>query len=297
MVTVPAKGLRRSAGAGKRAPLCGRRTPIRPGSRLAAEFWETGRCASCPVYDMHAHMGAWKSIYFPCATPEAMLHHMDRAGVKLICFAHHAALFAPDLANGPALEAARRYPERLRAYLGINPHYPDIIAAELARFDRLRRYFVGLKFLADYHATPITADAFRPALEFAQERGLPVLLHTWSGSSCDGPAQVREVAPRYPRIRFLLGHSFNNDWNSAVAVARECPNTFLELTSIPGRRGVVEQLVRGAGSDRILFGTDLPWFEEHQGIGSLLSAEISEDDIHNILHRNAERLLAETGNT
>ena len=57
-------------------------------------------------------------------------------------------------------------------------------------------------------------------------------------------------------------------------------------------RGAIEALVSGAGSNRMLFGTDLPWFDPHHAIGSLLSASISDDDRHNICHRNAEKLLA-----
>ena len=68
-------------------------------------------------------------------------------------------------------------------------------------------------------------------------------------------------------------------------------NTFLELTAVVGKRGVVEMLVAGAGSERILYGTDLPWFDEHFYLGNILCADISEDDRHNILHRNAERIL------
>ena len=57
-------------------------------------------------------------------------------------------------------------------------------------------------------------------------------------------------------------------------------------------RGVIEKFVREAGSDRMLFGTDLPWFDPHQAVGALLSADIDDEDRHNICHRNAEKLLA-----
>ncbi|MPN60019.1 hypothetical protein SDC9_207742 [bioreactor metagenome] len=54
---------------------------------------------------------------------------------------------------------------------------------------------------------------------------------------------------------------------------------------------MIEKLVAGAGSERILFGTDLPWFDEYQAVGGIVGAKISEDDMHNILHRNAQRLI------
>ena len=79
---------------------------------------------------------------------------------------------------------------------------------------------------------------------------------------------------------------------AAVALARDFPNVFLELTAVFDDRGVLEQFVAEAGSERMLFGTDLPWFDPHQAVGVLLTARISDEDRHNICHRNAEKLLA-----
>ncbi len=267
-------------------------TPIRPESDLAAEFWEKGRSESCPIYDMHGHMGEWHSIYFPRCEPAQMVRSMDTAGVKLLCFSHHASLNSPDIGNRVAVEAVRAFPDRFRAYLSVNPHYPEELARDLAGYDSAGDVYVGLKFLPDYHRVRLSDEPYRRALEFANERKLLVLTHTWGGSNYDGPDEVRRIAGTFQNAVFLLGHCFNSQWDEAVAVALEHPNTYLELTSVPGRRGVLELLCEGAGSDRLLFGTDLPWFDEHQGIGSLLSADITEDDIHNICHRNAEKLLA-----
>jgi len=58
-------------------------------------------------------------------------------------------------------------------------------------------------------------------------------------------------------------------------------------------RGVIEAFVEAVGSERILFGTDLPWFDPHYGIGCILMSRITDDDRRNILHRNAERLYGE----
>ena len=50
-------------------------------------------------------------------------------------------------------------------------------------------------------------------------------------------------------------------------------------------------MVDAVGSQKVLFGTDLPWFEEHFGIGCVVLAHISDEDRRNILYRNAERLF------
>ena len=75
------------------------------------------------------------------------------------------------------------------------------------------------------------------------------------------------------------------------AVAREHENLYLELTAVLDDRGAMEKFVAAGLTNQLLFGTDLPWFDPHHGIGAVLSADIVDIDRHNILHRNAEALL------
>jgi uncharacterized protein len=268
--------------------------PICPSSALAAGFWSHGRLADCPVIDMHGHMGAVGGIWFPRGEAASMIQSMDDAGVRLLVFAPHASLFCPDVGNRAAVEAVRRFPDRLRAYLSVNPHYPEDVERDLAAFDAQRDVFVGLKLLASYHGVPITEEPYRRALEFANERGLPVLMHTWGGDRCCGEVQVRQVAERYPRAQLLLGHSLNGKWEEAAELARAFPHVWLELTAVLGFHGILELFAERGCGRRMLFGTDLPWFSPYHGIGAVLSADITDDDRRDILHRNAERLLGLT---
>jgi predicted TIM-barrel fold metal-dependent hydrolase len=261
-------------------------------SELAREFWQHGKVDSCPIYDMHGHMGVWHSIYFPRPDTADMIGTMDECGVVMLVFSHHMSLFAPDLGNSPAVEAVRQFPDRLRAYCSVNPNYPENLAADIESFDEHRDVYVGFKFLPDYHGIALTDERYKPAWEYADERELLILTHTWERSRLDGPDIVREVAERYPGVKLLLGHSCHAQWDEAIALALDYPHLYLELTAVMDDRGALEKLAGEAGSDRMLFGTDLPWFDPHQAIGALLSAHISDEDRHNICHRNAERLLA-----
>lgn len=260
-------------------------------SALAREFWEVGRAESCPIYDMHGHMGPWGGIFLPRCTTEQMIGTMDECGVRLLVFSHHEALLVPEIGNRSTLAAARRFPDRLRAYCTINPNYPDLVEAELASFETNRDVYVGFKFHPQLHDVALSDERYRPAWEYADGRRLLLLTHTWGGSPVCGPDQIRKVAERYPNVRLLLGHSVHGDWDAAVALARDFPNVFLELTALFDDRGVLEKFAAEAGSERMLFGTDLPWFDPHQAVGALLSAHLSDDDLHNIYHRNAEKLL------
>jgi hypothetical protein len=260
-------------------------------SRLAQTFWENGRSVDCPIYDMHGHMGPFSSIYFPRGEPEDMLRTMDACGVRMLVFSHHLALFAPQPGNQVSIDAVRRFPDRFRAYCVINPNYPEIVEQEMAAFEAHADVYVGFKFLADYHRIAITDAGYQPAWEYANAHDLMILMHTWGGSSYDGPQAVRAVAERYPRVKILMGHSCHGEWDAAVRLANDFPNVFLELTAVFDDRGAIEKFVNEAGSERMLFGTDLPWFDPHHALGVLLSADISDEDRHNICHRNAEKLL------
>ncbi|MCL4506773.1 MAG: amidohydrolase family protein [Chloroflexi bacterium] len=264
-------------------------------SNLKEAFYAEGKLPDCPVYDLHAHMGPYYGIGFPRPDADGMIHAMDRAGVRLLVFCHHGTLFTPDIGNWANIAAVQRYPARLRAYCGINPNYPEVIAYDIAHFDEHPDVFVGLKMLADYHGFALTDQRYRAAWELADRRKLLVLIHTWGGSRLDGPEVVREIAERYPQASILMGHSCHGEWDKAIALVREFPNLYFELCAVLDERGMLERFVGEMGSRRILFGTDLPWFNHHYYIGSVLGADITDEDRHDILHRNAEALLSRFG--
>jgi len=260
---------------------------------LRERFFRCGKLDDCPVYDLHGHMGPLEGACLPRCNPEDMIAAMDRAGVRLTVFCHHDALFAPDIGNAINLTEVRRFPDRFRAYCGVNPNYPDQVARDVEEFDDNRDVFVGFKLLADYFQVPITDERSAPAWEKANTDHLPVLLHTWGGSSYDGPQLVRQCAERYPDAQILMGHSCHGAWEEAVQLAVDFPNVYLELTAVLDDRGAVDLFVRKAGSEKIIFGTDTPWFNHHYYIGALLGAEMTDDDRRNILYRNAQRILGD----
>lgn len=262
-------------------------------SALQDQFYELGCAPDCPVYDMHAHMGPYNGIYLSRNDAESMVRAADHAGVKLVVFSHHAALFCPEIGNAPSIEAVRRFPDKLRAYCLINPNYPDIVRRDVETYDQYADVYVGFKYLADYHGYPISDERYQSAWELANDRGLLVLMHTWGGSGYDGPGEVRKVAERYPNAKILMGHSCHGEWDKAIGLANDFPNVYLELCAVPDERGILERFVTEAGSEKILFGTDLPWFNERYYIGAVLGADITDEDRRNIFYRNAERILGQ----
>ncbi|MBO7146476.1 MAG: amidohydrolase family protein [Lentisphaeria bacterium] len=254
---------------------------------LAEQLWNTGKL-DFPIYDMHGHMGPAYGIYFQNCMPADMVAHMKRIGIKHLVFSHHETLtgFKP---NPEVVEICREYPEHLRMYAGIIPQRTEEIKRDLALFDSWKPYAVGLKILPIYHNHKLSDKEYDYALSFADERALPVLIHTWGNAPECG---IYETLCKYPNAKFFLAHCCFGAWEYAERCVKETHNNvWLELTAVPGERGIIEKLVGMVGSEKILFGTDLPWFDEYQAVGGVLSADITEDDMRNILYRNVENIL------
>ncbi|BBI32885.1 metal-dependent hydrolase [Cohnella abietis] len=260
-------------------------------SQLAREFVETGRLSSVSIIDMHTHMGAFYGTYLPEAKLETMIQTMERENIEWIISAPHSALFDPIGGNSEILGAMKQYPDKIYGYYVVNPHYDHDLERDLAEFDRVGGY-VGFKVLPDYHKYPLTGEKFRRIYEFANERGLLLLSHTWGHSPYNPPQMIAELASEYTNINFLLGHSAPGETDYAIELAKTQPNVYLELCDTGRLNGMIGKMVREASSEKVLFGTDFPWYDPNYMLGSVLFSGIGDDDIRNIIHHNAVRLLA-----
>jgi len=220
-----------------------------------------------------------------------MAEELKRREISLLILCPHLTLFDPAVGNRAAVEIVRRYPERMRAYWGIIPEYASP-EQDMKEFERYPDVFVGFKILSPYHMRTITDRRYAPFWEYANSAGLPVLAHTWGGSGQCGERQVEECAKRYPNVKFILGHSLHSAWDDAVRIVRDYPNTFLDLCAVMDERGILEQFVSEGLEDRILFGTDFPWFGYPYYIGAVLDSGIDDSVCEKIFWRNACALLA-----
>ncbi len=262
---------------------------INKNSELALEFWRTG-ILPCPIRDFHAHMDEHAEIYFPFSSADEMVKDMDRNGVKSLFFCGHFALDDPLYGEQYNVKAVRKYPDRLRAYHIIHSRCLDP-EREIREVDENPDVYVGFKLLGDYNRFPVDDPVHDPYYEYLNETKKFLLLHTWGGSAWD----VESIAKRFPEIRIICGHSFFSRQKEGAERLKKYPNVYFELTAIPIVRGYLEDIVNAAGSERVLFGTDLPWFSTMHGIGMVLGADIGDEDRKNIFYRNGDRLLGSRG--
>ena len=287
-------------------------------SPIAREYMATGRSASCPIIDLHGHLGALGSGYLPSAPLEKMRASLARCGVVRIVCAPHAALFG-DVNAGNALmqRTIDAHPRQFLGYWAINPNYPEALSEGLARIPPGAR-------LRGLQAASRLSHLFPGGRALRSRSGLCSRAAVTGAGAHLGRQPLQLTAADSPRWRaaiqqatFLMGHSGYGDWQGATQVAHELDNVYLELTAVyvahdftmqPSGsgtplplqsclsvNGVIEYMVSRCTSGKIVYGTDMPWYSPHYAAGAVLFARISDDDRHNILHRNAEGLLAGRG--
>lgn len=203
-------------------------------------------------------------------------------------------------------QVLRENPTRFIVFGGSDPRRGPW-ALELFERGLTELGFRGLKL---YPACGYEADdpGLYPYYELCQARGAAVLLHTGpSLGTYHGdtryPGSVRDVAKRFPGVRFVLGHAAFQSRDINLALARECRNVYLEASGfqrIDSRDALAGWLraLFDSVPEQVVFGSDWPvfnvkgslreWVELFVGLGVL-----SDRELDKFFHDNACLALGE----
>lgn len=249
-----------------------------------------------PVIDMHSHVGRWGRSRMH-DDPDRYLRIMDAAGIDKSCV-------SPPMnsdhwrANEYAVNFVAAHPDRFIGVAFVTPHYPEEVLPVLERaFDEQGLAFI--KIYPDYFGKPIDDQAYFPIFEFANERGLMVKSHATFPFDPEGttiPGRFSALSDSFPNVTWILAHAGSSDPLSgrgpqAVEAASTLDKVYLETCSSVCAYGTTEYIVRNAGADKVLYGSDTPLMDSRQEIGKILTADLPEDDKRKVLGLNAMRLL------
>lgn len=247
------------------------------------------------ILDAHAHMGPWHNFHVPeGGSAASMVNAMDLAGFNCAVVSPHIAI-GPDYRRGnrDVAAAAQRFPGRIIPFVTLNPNAGRReIEEEIAYWDR-ESGIVAFKIHPACHECKASVDAYFPVYEFADAHGLPVLSHSWAGDPLGGASTLGGLAEQFPRAQFIIGHAASS-WqvlDEAEKEARQRDNIHLDLTGSRLIYGLLEDMVRRVGAERVLFGTDMPFIDPRPGLGRVLMARLDDDDKRLILGLNAKRLF------
>lgn len=276
--------------------------------------------------DCHAHVVSDDTGRYPIAplsgtvragdledpvTAERLLALLDANDVERAVIVQRAHVYGYD--NSYVVDAAARYPDRLRAVCAIDAQAAE--APQLIRHWIGERGAIGIR-LTEPHRGADTSWFDSPnaltAWETAAELGIPLRLHffRWNRSACL-PALV-PLLRRFPQTAVIIDHLSNLSveegpphfgLDAPLAALREFPNLYLLLSTINLARlategvpsaPVIEHLVDAFGARRIMWGSDIGQskgtYAEMRALADAAVATLSASEREGLLRATASEV-------
>jgi predicted TIM-barrel fold metal-dependent hydrolase len=171
-------------------------------------------------------------------------------------------------------------------------------ARSLGELERMKHelQLAGVVWHHRFQGVAIDHQLMRPLLKKVSELGLVPIIHTNAESNMEAVWRLERLALEFPEITFVSLDALTTNVNSQVVldIAKRTPNILFDTAHVRSS-GYVRQFVETAGSHRLLFGSlfySHPASYEHSAtLAEVKVAKISEDDMANILSRNAKKLF------
>lgn len=243
------------------------------------------------IIDCHAHIGRGENLndrfQIDCTT-ERILYLMDKAKVdKTVLFpVTYKDYKKPNEEIAEAVQKNNRFLGFGR--VKINSFDNDVAGQIKYAIKELK--LSGIKFHPN--------DGFpnREAMDTIRELKTPVLAHSGMGLP---PLSFEGLIQSYPDVTIILAHlGIETDWANmfssplqAFYLAKKYKNVYLDTAAATWIQPVLEQAVQEAGVDKILFGTDAPWFYPAIIMAGINDLEISREDKNKILGGNIAKIL------
>ncbi|MGH2350802.1 MAG: amidohydrolase family protein [Chloroflexota bacterium] len=242
--------------------------------------------AGMEIIDAHAHIGPWFNFRIPQPYANGMLRTMDQCGIAEAWITADAAI-GPDfrLGNDLVWQAVRDHPDRFRGYVTVNPHQTEPSAEEVRR--RVDQGWRMIKLHPGTHQHPADGPGYRPIWELAQQHRLHVLSHSFPSAQA-----LAALAATYREVSILVAHAASAPERLAAyyEVCAAHPNVSLDLCGSLLWRGMLEQMVAGAGAGRILYGSDIPFIDPRPQLGRVAFARLPRDALRAVLGGNARAI-------
>ena len=237
------------------------------------------------------------------ANAEGLITSMDEAGVdQSVAFGF--AFSDPGLCracNDYVLDAAARFPERIRPFAVVNPRLSEAAVREAQRCVELGAVGIG-ELMADGQGYALTENACLSALmEVTRTARVPVMFHVneqvghaYKGKGTQGPTEAYALAASYPENVIVLSH-----WGAGLPFYELMPEVRQTLRNVYYdtaasiylyEDSVFGHVVRWAPT-KVLWATDFPLVTQKRCLRRLEGSGLDAEATTRVLARNAEALL------
>ena len=237
------------------------------------------------VFDVHGHVGAHKPFQIGGYDADSVAATCRRMKVDGIAVSSLPSISSDwKWGNDEVAAACKAYPGLIYGYAVPNPYYEDCDIAPYLEMPCFR----GVKVHGSLQNIPINDPRYFAAYELADKKGVPVLFHTWTAQEVRA---AMDVAKRWPNVPIILGHAGMTARDAAVEAVKVCDNLFCDTAVSVTCDNAVELLVSKIGADRVVYGSDMAFFDCVHTLGKIALAKLTDGEKEQIFGLNARALF------
>ncbi|MGQ9572952.1 MAG: amidohydrolase family protein [Dehalococcoidia bacterium] len=192
----------------------------------------------------------------------------------------------------------------LIAYLSLDPSMDGVTMVQEIN-ERVKEGAKGIKLHpANQRFFPNDGRLY-PAYQKVEELGLPIIAHSGAAALLEDPEQHArpanfvDVLRNFPALTLVLAHMARGYLDETLEIMQTYPNVYLDTSGaiegtvtphmMPDEEAVA--MIRRVGPDRVLFGSDWPWFHPIKDAQRIDALPLTADEKRLIFYENAQRAL------
>ncbi|SCY68548.1 amidohydrolase family protein [Ruminococcus sp. YE282] len=195
--------------------------------------------------------------------------------------------------NKDAIEFCEKLNKKIKVLFWIKPNQ-ELYNSDIEKYILNNMKFIGgVKIHPRKSRLSFTVVNYKEYLDMCEKLRLNIVIHSENDEYCN-PKLIYEVARIYTKINFIMVHmGLKTDHSDAIKIIKNTPNVYGDTTLVD-----VENVIRAVcicGSDKIIFGTDMPCdnakvFNYYEMIREM-KKRLPINEVENVLYNNSYKLF------
>ena len=239
------------------------------------------------VCDAHVHLGKsgpWQPYMNPTIYVDSLIRLFDQYNVeRAIVFPNPNVGDKYPQMNDYIATCVKKHPERLVGFGRVDPRRNDAVE-ELTRIKN-KLNLTGLKLHPMVECFRPDHPFFNRFFQKTNELNIPILFHTGDGFS--SPSLILKIVKKYPKLPIILGHLREG----CLSMLATCESVYVETS---GTLPELIELATDIDENRVLFGSDAPYYSYHAQIAIVEAAKVPQKTKRRILYENFQKFFQKT---
>ena len=244
-------------------------------------------------FDVNCMIGEWGYGNLRFKTAGELSEEMSRLGIgRAMVFDSRSWLYDPKSGNDILMEEIKGY-DRLVPVMVLTSLVESEFGGEEQVSDYITKNGIGaVRLFPNDHSYTLHLWNIGKLFSLLNEIRFPVFMECRpaEGSVDNLYGQIYDIARLYRDVPIVLLSAGYKSLRILYELFDKCPNIHIDTSTFITYRGI-EDMVKRFGSERILFGTRMPFMEGGVSVGRLIYADIAREEKENIANGNLLKLL------